>query len=98
MAFRYLAIVLTLLLPRLLAAEEAATRLCEPWQSAYQGDDAKGKHVIALWQFEPGEKAEDASGQGRTAALRGVKINPNGRFALLSRFPAGPWKTKSTTP
>lgn len=95
MAFRLLAIVLTLVLPRLLVAEEAAVRLCEPWQAEYQGEDAKGKHVIALWEFEPGDKVEDASGQGRTGALRGAKISPNGRFgACLETFPGWPVEDK----
>ena len=36
-------------------ADQPAVRLCEPWKSDYVGDDATGKHVIALWKFDDRE-------------------------------------------
>ncbi len=61
-------------------AQDALVRLCEPWQSAYTGDDARGSHVIALWQFARGAETEDASGNGHTLQITGATINPKGRF------------------
>ncbi len=90
MTFHQLAIVLTLVVPSFAAAaEEEAVRLCEPWQSEYQGEDATGEHVIALWNFEPGDKVEDVSGKGRTATLRGATISPEGRFGACLESSCG---------
>jgi hypothetical protein len=75
-------------------ADQPAVRLCEPWKSDYVGDDATGKHVIALWKFDS-EKIEDASGRGHTGTLRGGKISPNGRFgSCLETFCGMPAEDK----
>jgi len=69
--------------------------LCEPWQSEYRGQAATGKHVLALWKFDSGEKVEDASGRGHAGTLRGAKIHPQGRFgACLECFPGWPVEDK----
>lgn len=74
---------------------EPPTALCQPWQSEYRGQDATGKHVLALWKFDTGEKVEDASGRGHTGTLRGAKIHPRGRFgACLESFPGWPLEDK----
>ena len=73
----------------LAAAEETALPLAEPWETAYGGDDAKGKRVIALWEFTPGEEARDASGHGHGLKLEGVKTAADGRFGgCLESFAA----------
>ena len=54
--------------------------VCEPWPSPYTGEDASGKYVIALWQFNAGEETKDASGRGHALTLQGAVINPNGKF------------------
>ena len=68
-----------------LKGDEAAAKLCEPWQSDYVGDDAAGKHVLALWKFDQ-ETIEDASGRGHSGVLHGAKINPQGRFGAVPRI------------
>lgn len=76
-------------------AGETPPRLCEPWQSEYAGDDAAGKHVIALWQFDVGDKVEDASGHGHAGVLGGAKIHPQGRFgSCLETFRGWPVEDK----
>ena len=68
---------------------------CEPWESEYAGPDAKGAHVIALWQFTPGREAEDSSGRGHVLTLEGVKLRPGGRFGgCLESFPGWPVEDK----
>lgn len=61
-------------------ASRAEGAVCEPWQSPYAGNNATGKHVIALWQFQAGEETNAASGHGHTLTLRGAVIHPHGRF------------------
>lgn len=77
------------------AGAEPAVALCEPWQSEYRGQAATGKHVLALWKFDSGEKVEDASGHGHTGSLRGAKLHPQGRFgACLECFAGWPVEDK----
>ncbi|MBN1346686.1 MAG: LamG domain-containing protein [Phycisphaerae bacterium] len=64
----------------ILAAAQPTIQLRQPWEFPYGGDDAIGRHVIALWQFAPGAETEDASGHGHTLRLAGTKIHPDGRF------------------
>jgi len=55
--------------PLLRAAEtprEDSVQFAEPFNSAYAGDDAAGKHVIAVWPFDGAEKLNDLSGNGTT--------------------------------
>ncbi len=61
-----------------------------PWQQEYRGADAKGDSVVALWQFNAGAEAADASGRGHTLKLRGQsRFVPDGRFGgALETFPA----------
>ncbi|NUQ64925.1 MAG: LamG domain-containing protein [Pirellulales bacterium] len=75
----------------LAAAAPPAVQLCEPWQSEYAGEDATGKHVIALWQFHSGEEPKDSSGHGHELAFQGAKANANGRFGgALESAPGWP--------
>ena len=77
-----------------LAAEEPAVQLCEPWHAEYAGEDATAEHVVALWQFNSDAKSKetsDASGHGHDFTLDGAKINPEGRFgSCLESFPGWP--------
>ena len=76
-------------------AQAAAPQLSEPWQFAYQGNDATGPHVLALWTFDSGPQIADASGHGHTAKLEDAKINPKGRFgACLESFTGWPISDK----
>lgn len=95
MAFRTVLLLCWLLgLPAAQAAE-SPQRLCEPWQSEYRGEDATGKHVIALWAFEQGDRAEDASGRGHAGTIRGAKLARNGRFgSCLETFCGWPVEDK----
>ncbi|WP_164101357.1 LamG-like jellyroll fold domain-containing protein [Candidatus Laterigemmans baculatus] len=57
-----------------------SAQLADPWRSQYQGDDATGKHVIALWQFLPGQELEDSSGNDHALTLRGATVVAEGKF------------------
>ncbi|MGQ9564476.1 MAG: LamG-like jellyroll fold domain-containing protein [Thermogutta sp.] len=41
------------------------------WQRQYSGEEVTGPHVIALWQFLPGQEAVDNSGHKHDLQLRG---------------------------
>lgn len=70
-----------------LVAADSSTRLREPFRAAYAGDDAGGKHVLALWTFDGDEPLRDASAGGHKLALQGAELHPEGKFggALLSK-------------
>jgi len=77
------------------AASQSSAQLRQPWESAYAGDDASGRHVIALWPFNPGAETEDASGHGHTLRLAGTKIQPDGKFGpCLESFRGYPVEDK----
>ncbi|HHX39267.1 MAG TPA: hypothetical protein GX715_04820 [Armatimonadetes bacterium] len=57
------------------AVQAAPAAEIQPWQKLYTGQEATGANVIALWQFQPGQEAKDASGHGHDLTLRG-----NSRF------------------
>ncbi len=61
-------------------AADTPLQLTDPWQSAYAGDDATGKHVLGFWRFEPGKETADSSGHGHDCKLQGATINAAGRF------------------
>jgi len=78
------------------AQQEGATRHCQPWQAAYTGDDAAGKHVIALWQFDAGAETSDASGKGHDLELKGAAFSKEGRFGgALESFRGWPDEDKA---
>jgi hypothetical protein len=62
------------------AAQEEEMQLAEPFRNPYAADDATGDHVIALWQFDAGAEAQDASGNGHELELRGAAFATEGRF------------------
>jgi hypothetical protein len=78
------------------AGDAAAPSLrCEPWETEYAGQDAKGPHVIALWQFTSGKETEDSSGHGHALKLEGAKAHPDGRFGgCLESFRGWPVEDK----
>ena len=55
-------------------------QLCETWKSSYQGKDAEGEHVIALWQFDAKKPTSDASGNGHDLVFVGAKAVEVGRL------------------
>lgn len=61
----------------------------QPWQRRYEGEEATGPDVIALWRFDPGEEAKDNSGNGHDLTLRGdSRFVPDGFFgSALESFP-----------
>lgn len=61
-----------------------------PWQRFYTGEEATGKHVVALWQFLPKQETRDNSGNGHDLTLRGQsRFVPEGLFgSCLETFPA----------
>lgn len=68
----------------------ANASFCEPWQSAYVGDDMNGSHVIAFWPFAEDQAKTDVSGNGHTLEFKGVEPNPQGRFgSCLESFSTG---------
>lgn len=76
-------------------AEEPAPRLCEPWEQEYADEDATGKHVIALYQFNAGAETKDGSGHGHDLKLEGAVANAAGRFgACLESFKGWPVEDK----
>jgi hypothetical protein len=66
-----LAMLLVLGTAHIPSAIEANEATAPPWQVLYQGDEATGSQVIALWQFLPGRELEDNSGHGHDLRLRG---------------------------
>ncbi|MFA7173484.1 MAG: LamG-like jellyroll fold domain-containing protein [Kiritimatiellia bacterium] len=54
--------------------------LCQPWWQAYEGEDATGKHVLGLWNFNTGAEMRDAAGKGHDLTLKGAVVTPEGRF------------------
>jgi hypothetical protein len=77
-----------LIAPAIIFAEQ------QPWQKLYTGKEAVGKHVIGLWQFQPGKEAEDNSGNGHKLTLRGKsRFVDGGKFgSCLESFDAGTGK------
>jgi hypothetical protein len=61
-------------------AADPPVQFTEPWQSAYAGEDATGKHVMGFWRFEPGQETADASGRGHTCKVAGATFDSAGRF------------------
>ena len=57
-------------------------QLAEPWEHRYDGDDARGDHVVALWSFdgEADAATADRSGNGHTLTLAGARSIAEGRF------------------
>jgi len=75
--------------------EPTAVQLRQPWESEYGGQDAVGRHVIALWSFTQGAEVEDASGHKHMLRLAGGKINPDGRFgSCLESFRGHPFEDR----
>ena len=73
------------------AAQLSASPSAEPWNAEYAGQDAAGKHVLALWQFNARGENEDASVHGLRLELQGAKIAPEGRFGgCLESFAGWP--------
>ncbi|MEA1951895.1 MAG: LamG domain-containing protein, partial [Planctomycetota bacterium] len=71
-------------------------KLRESWQTPYAEEDAKGKHVIALWQFDDKNAnadkkptVKDASGKGHDLTLAGAKIVDGGRFGACLQTSRG---------
>ncbi|MBM4154972.1 MAG: hypothetical protein FJ221_08060 [Lentisphaerae bacterium] len=54
--------------------------VCEPWLAPYAGADATGRHVIALWRFEPAAATNDAGPNGLHMRFQGAAASTNGRF------------------
>ncbi|MEW6359259.1 MAG: LamG-like jellyroll fold domain-containing protein [Planctomycetota bacterium] len=76
-------------------AQDKKPQLCEPYEAEYQGDDATGKHVIALWQFNAGAEAKDVSGHGHDLKIEGAKISAEGKFGgALESFCGHPVEDK----
>ncbi|MCX7047226.1 MAG: hypothetical protein NTX50_17275 [Candidatus Sumerlaeota bacterium] len=89
-------VIQALMLAAMIAyGDEPAATLAEPWQSAYSGDNATGKHVLAFWKFEQGADSADASGHGHTLQLVGAQILPTGKFGgCLETFAGYPREDK----
>ena len=76
-------------------AQEPRPRLCEPWQRAYAGADAGGKHVIACWQFATGAETNDSSANKLHLKLHGAVIAKDGKFGpCLESFCGHPVEDK----
>jgi hypothetical protein len=63
-----------------LALPLSAQQLSEPFRQVYTGDDATGKHVRALWQFDGDTPGKDMSGKGSDLTLRGAQFVSGGLF------------------
>jgi len=73
----------------LLSIAQGQIETSAPWQTLYEGEEATGDSVIALWQFLPGQEEKDTSGHEHHLVLRGQsRFDPNGRFgSCLRSFP-----------
>lgn len=74
------------------ATGRARGQSAEPWDRAYAGEDAVGKHVIGLWTFE-GDGSVDASGRGYGGKLEGATIHAEGKFGAALESARG-WPVK----
>lgn len=59
-------------------AEDPPAGTCEPWDEEYEGNDATGRHVVALWSFDGKNPWEDASGRGHTLQPKGATARARG--------------------
>lgn len=62
------------------SARAQQQRQAEPFRSRYDGEHARGDHVLALWQFDPHSPEADRSGNGHTLTLNGAEFVSDGRF------------------
>lgn len=87
-----LILLISLVLPAFAQQEAKATvQLAESYLSPYAGEDATGDHVVALWQFDGDEAAQDLSGHGHDLRLQGAQFSPDGKFGgALETFPGWP--------
>ncbi len=77
------------------ALHAAAPRLCETWQTGYEGADASGPHVLGYWRFQPDAPAHDSSGKGNELTFSGAKPAAEGkRDGALECFANGPGEDK----
>ncbi len=82
-------VCLVLLLELGARADESTGRLREPWNRAYTGADASGKHVMGLWTFDGAEPLKDASAGGHDLSLQGAELDEHGRFGGALRSAPG---------
>jgi len=77
-------------LSSLMAQSLSAGEANQPWKKLYTGAEATGEHVIALWQFLPGQETRDNSGKGHDLKVRGeTRFVQEGPFgAAMESFPA----------
>lgn len=64
----------------LVGSRVSVGQLADPWQTEYQGEQATGKHVIGLWQFNEDQPGADLSGNKHTAKIDGATIVGDGKF------------------
>lgn len=83
---RWFAVAVTMVL---FSTATVSAQVAESWRTEYSGDDASGKHVIALWQFNEGHETEDASGNGHSLTLNGAEFVTGGRFGNALRSHRG---------
>jgi hypothetical protein len=62
------------------AAQSPSPPLAQPINAPYVGEDATGKHVVALWAFDQQTPEADLSGNGHALTLKGGAYGPDGRF------------------
>ena len=76
-------------------AAPAALAVSEPWQQAYSGSDATGKHVLGLWQFASAAPTNDTSSHQHHLKLHGAIVSTNGPFGgCLESFRGYPTEDK----
>lgn len=87
---RTVATVMLPLIASLIRCPLSAKEAGPPWTQLYTGEEASGPHVIALWQFLPGQETSDNSGHGHNLRLRGrSRFVPAGMFGhCLECFPS----------
>src|SRR5688572_3068426 len=78
-----------------LARVATAAPLSETWRTGYTGEDVKGAHVLACWQFKPGAEMEDSSSHANRLRPAGAVTAAQGRFdGALESFPGWPVQDK----
>lgn len=76
-------------------AASSAVAVSEPWQQAYSGNDATGRHVLGLWQFAPAAPTNDSSMHKNNLKLQGAAIGTGGPFGgCLESFRGYPTEDK----
>ena len=69
----------------------APSQASEPWERAYQGPDATGKHVLGYWTFDAAAERNGRSSRKHAYQYIGARFSESGRTGgAIESFPGWP--------